>query len=655
MKKIFCLMLALALALALCACGDDEYVETTSAQTTSPVEKHINVEENVLRYCTGQADENGVYVVPSDITEIGELCFMNDTTLKKVVIPTSVTTISSGAFAGCTALETVEMTDSVEVIGSHAFYGCASLEHIALSGNVKIIPAFCFNGCNSLETFVIPEGVTKVEHDAFNSCIALDDLTFPTTLKEIDEAAFSYCISLDAIDLAHVTSLETLNASAFNGCYAAKKVVLPEGLITIGDNCFANCTSVTSVTVPSTVRSIGMTALNHTAWFTENDSDYLIVGDGVLLKCGVNYKSIDLSGKGIKAIGGTAFWNDKQDLGLAESTFGYRYADKLTSIVIPEGVTRIEAGAFYGCLALESVSLPSTLEYVGDSAFYCAYEQNDPPLYAPAKVDFSKCTKLSYIGTSAFYGCSATDEIVLPSTITHVGNNAFTMTKSYVDFYNAAEEAASGECEFKIVGGVLLWTYVPVGTTYITIPDGIRVIGGGACGGWNQVVVVTSPEGLTPYWKTKYNITNSVTGVSIPDGVEIICDEAFYYLGKVTNLTVPSSVRIVGDRAFGRLENLTTITLSSSLESIGDYAFWMCTKLSTVTLPASLKSIGDAAFYDCASLSALVLPIGMENVGKTLFSRSCTEMKHLTVSRTFKYRLYDIFEVPVEMTVSYYK
>lgn len=647
-------MLALTLAMAFCACGDEEYIETT-AETTSPVEKHFNVEENVLRYCTGQADEEGLYVVPSDITEIGELCFMNDTTLKKVVIPTSVKTISSGAFAGCTSLETVEMTDSVEVIGSHVFYGCASLENITLSSGIKIIPAFCFNGCESLEKLVIPEGVTTVEHDAFNSCIALDDLSFPSTLRKIDDSAFSYCISLDAIDLSPATSLETLGSSAFAGCYAAKRIILPEGLITIGDQCFASCTAVTSVSIPSTVQSIGMTALNHTAWYTEDDSDYLIVGDGVLLKCSVNYKNIDLAGKGIKSIGGTAFWNDKQDLGLAESVYGYRYADKLQSIVIPEGVTRIEAGAFYECLALESVSLPSTLEYVGDSAFYCAFEQSSSAVYAPAKVDFSKCNKLSYIGPSAFYGCSGTDEIILSDAVKYVGKDAFSMTKAYLDFYEKADASGSGECEFKVINGVLLWTYAPVGTTYLALPSGIRVIGGGACGGWDQVLVVTTPDGLVPFWKTKYVITNSITGLAIPDGVETICDEAFYYLGKVTNVYVPNSVKTIGDMAFGRLENLSAITLSSSLESLGSYVFWMCSKLSSVTLPASLKSIGDAAFFDCVSLSSAVLPSGMESVGKTLFSSSCEEMKHLTMSRTFKYRLYDIFEVPGEVAVSYYK
>jgi len=55
---------------------------------------------------------------------------------------------------------------------------------------------------------------------------------------------------------------------------------------------------------------------------------------------------------------------------------GYENQSLTGTLTIPEGIKEIEWQAFIGCNRIDSISLPSTLEKVGNAAFYC---YNDKP------------------------------------------------------------------------------------------------------------------------------------------------------------------------------------------------------------------------------------------------------------------------------------
>ena len=94
----------------------------------------------------------------------------------------------------------------------------------------------------------------------------------------------------------------------------------------------------------------------------------------------------------VTAIGYSAFWNNSD----------------LTSVTIPEGVTRIEAIAFGSCTSLKSVTIPEGVTYIGDLAF-------------------DSCTSLksvtipegvTMIDGSAFSGCTSLTSVSLPASLT---------------------------------------------------------------------------------------------------------------------------------------------------------------------------------------------------------------------------------------------
>ena len=94
----------------------------------------------------------------------------------------------------------------------------------------------------------------------------------------------------------------------------------------------------------------------------------------------------------VTAIGYSAFWNNSD----------------LTSVTIPEGVTRIEAIAFGSCTSLKSVTIPEGVTYIGDFAF-------------------DSCTSLksvtipegvTHIGNRAFWDCTSLKSVSLPASLT---------------------------------------------------------------------------------------------------------------------------------------------------------------------------------------------------------------------------------------------
>ena len=110
------------------------------------------------------------FVIPSDVTSIGNGAFYHCNGLTSIVIPDGVTSIGESAFRRCSGLATVTIPNSVTSIGEGAFSECRGLVCISLPDDIAIIRKQTFYCCGALESITIPASVEYIYQEAFVGC-----------------------------------------------------------------------------------------------------------------------------------------------------------------------------------------------------------------------------------------------------------------------------------------------------------------------------------------------------------------------------------------------------------------------------------------------------------------------------------------------------
>ena len=231
---------------------------------------------------------------------------------------------------------------------------------------------------------------------------------------------------------------------------------------------------------------------------------------------------------------------------------------------VKEGTRIICDLAFSFCSSLSEIVIPSSVTSIGDGAFSCCHSLSE--IVIPSSV--------TSIGDHAFSGCDSLSEIVIPSGVTSIGNYAF-----------------SGCSSLK----------------YISIPKSVIGLNGNPFAEWNGKLECLSPnfvyEDDILFNKDKSRIISfrnqNVESYVIPSSVSSIGKGAFTGCYSLSEIVIPSSVTSIGDGAFSFCRSLSEIVIPSSVTSIGDWAFSNCDSLSEIVIPSSVTSIGDGAFSNC--------------------------------------------------------
>ena len=223
--------------------------------------------------------ENGQGIITFDapITSIGTDAFANCHTLTSITLPNSVTSIGDGAFVLCDSLSSITIPNGVTSIGISTFAYCSSLSSIALPNSVTSIGFHAFLGCYNLTSITIPNSVTSIGEGAFDGCSSLTSITIPNSVTSIGWNAFSQCYFADEnfVNNSNCSSENVWGAiivdDDVNGTLIKDNVVvygrpnidtsiIPEGVLSIKNGAFIGHERLTSVTIPSSVISIGLSA-----------------------------------------------------------------------------------------------------------------------------------------------------------------------------------------------------------------------------------------------------------------------------------------------------------------------------------------------------------------------------------------------------------
>lgn len=186
--------------------------------------------------------------------------FGNCTSLETVAFPSTLESIGNWAFYECVNLREINLKETVKSIGSYAFYGCKALTEVDLTG-VKSIEDHGFYACTALENVVLQDGLEKIGDTAFCDT-GLLTVSLPDTVTEIGNGVFDGSTRKSLTYVKWTAGVPVIPAGCFAECTALKKVEIPEGVTKIESNgqysaVFRSCTSLDTVTLPSTLETIG--------------------------------------------------------------------------------------------------------------------------------------------------------------------------------------------------------------------------------------------------------------------------------------------------------------------------------------------------------------------------------------------------------------
>ncbi len=374
-----------------------------------------------------------------------------------------------------------------------------------------------------------------------------------------------------------------------------QQVVIEDGVTSIGDYAFANCSNLESITIPDSVTSIGKRTFSFCSSLTS-----ITIEEG-----NPAYSSVD----------GVLF--DREGIELITCPGG-----KTGSYTIPSTVTSIGNYAFFECSNLESITIPNGVTGIGECAFAYCYSLES--ITIPDGV--------TSIGVYAFDDCSSLTSITIPDSVTSIGEDAFSRCNSLSSII-----ISEGNTEYSSLDGVLfnqdgteLITCPEGKTGSYTIPSTVTSIGNYAFTRCYGLTSITIPDSVTSIGEGAFTYCSSLTSIMIPDSVTSIGDSAFSSCSSLTSITIPDSVTSIGVGAFGYCSSLTSITIPDSVTSISDFAFSHCSSLTNITIPDSVTSIGFAAFSNCSSLESITSPDRVTSIGYSAFE-DCSSLTSITI------------------------
>ncbi len=169
----------------------------------------------------------------------------------EIIFESPVFAVGNIAFLNCTTLWSVEIPSEVTMIGKRAFEGCKSLRRVAILGDkISVIDSDAFRGCEMLEEFSVPEGVKEIPLNTFNGCKSLKRIDFGIGVADIADKAFYGCKSLEVLDIP--ANITYLGNNCFDGAESLQEVYIRgDRVLDIGYRAFSDAKTDLRIYVPA--------------------------------------------------------------------------------------------------------------------------------------------------------------------------------------------------------------------------------------------------------------------------------------------------------------------------------------------------------------------------------------------------------------------
>lgn len=574
--------------------------------------------------------------------------------ITKITVPASITTVEKCGFnyVGRYQTSVWNLTKIVfeaenVTFGAAALGGNPKLTSVTLPSKQTELGSSMFSSDTALTELTVPSTITKVGELAFMGCTALTKVTFMGTVApEMPVSANSYPTGkypFAGLNQAITLSVPAASLEAYNTAWSDMLAadLDKKGNITVS-------TWGESEPVVASIPDFKVYVNGTTA-----DSDYPKYMEYHV----VSFDNATKSGKvELKYVG----WNKEGGtLDIPETVTTQVLGKDWTFTVVGIGKNAMFSHEMSGASSdywFTTVNFPSTLEYIAKGGCWS--------LKKVTEIDLSN-TKVTSIGSYAFYGCQMATVVKLPDTLASMGGDetstvkrdddlgtTLTYTENVFACCDALEKILVNASNpyFKSVDGIL---YSKDGTkliryptarpdTHFDIPEGVEVIASQAfmqsfrtpgalttvsfpstlkeieslAFRQSNLTEVTLPVGVK-FGSSIFDISKKLAKVTIPEGVTEIGEYMFWSCEALTELKCPASLQKIGANAFGHT-GLTSIDLAKVAE-IGDYAFYYC-PLTRVTIPATANTLGKGIFAGCTDLTTANFTNGCTTVGAYMFA-----------------------------------
>ena len=358
-------------------------------------------------------------VMPNSLTELGDYVFQLCEKLSSVKFGDAVNAIGQGAFKQCGSLMSITLGNSVTTIGNEAFMQCDNLESVSFGNSVSSIGESAFANCAKLNNVNIPPSVNTMGSSAFANCsnlknvriengdIALDFGTKSTSSNcfansPIEDLYIGRNISYyDAyspfknktsmINLTIGDNTTTIKRTDYEGSTNLEYLVLGKAVNEIADYSFSGCTHLNTIyslnTVPAKIYANTFNLVDkvncmlyvpegcrniywlHPYW----EDFYNIVETNFVASTfeveGISYSVISAEAQAISTYSVSDDFDVKVIAGESKYTGKISVPEMVNHFSNAYTVTHIDAYAFSGCVDLSAITLPTSIESIGNGAF----------------------------------------------------------------------------------------------------------------------------------------------------------------------------------------------------------------------------------------------------------------------------------------------
>jgi hypothetical protein len=407
-----------------------------------------------------------------------------------------------------------------------------------------------------------------------------------------------------------------------------KKVIIKKGVTSVSYEAFALCKNLNSVTIPSTVKTIGIRSFYGTKISKITvPSKTKTIGQGAFGSC-KSLKTIVMPGD--------------FKLKLEEDT-----DDKLWYVTSDQSA--VDTITFNTKLKLANVSYLSANNLV--------VAKNDPSYQSIEGVIYTKdgkgivrvpqkrtelkikegCTEFNmqsvlYNSTDSegdeFNNCSKLKKIVIPSSVKSINKIKYKTDRAdacdmHVDTIEIAPKDFDANSLYAL--GSSLGKNITIESLMKLLPDQIT---------YKDHMYITKDHGLLKYDGKDAN-------VEIPEEITWIAPEAFYRNETLKNVKLPSKITTIEENTFYGCSELEAVVIPDQVTMIGKSAFDECTVLKSVTFGKSLKVIKDQAFAS-VNIRNFTIPSGIQKIETGAFA-GINQIGTVTFEGSTKYVAADAF------------